>query len=168
MNKSFKNLSKLALGAALVSSALMGSTDSANASQITASVNMGSYLNLNAPTTQFIEVDEDTIIDGPQERANHLVLNTPITSGGNGWLHPSSHPYLRFNVENHENQPMTVHIIEDGVSALLGVIPAKTSKTWTTRPLRLPAAGKWFNLDYTTKTGTVSGHLAVRVSTSPL
>lgn len=168
MKKSFKNLSRIALGATLISSALMGSTLSADASQITTPVNTDSELNLNVLNTQFIEVDEKPIIDGPQERAHFLVLSTPITSGGNGWLHPNTHPYLRFNIENHENQPMTVHIIEDGINAYLGVIPAKTSKTWTTGPLRLPAAGKWFSLDYETGNGRVSGYLAVRASTSPL
>lgn len=174
MNKSFKNLSKLALGVALVSSSLIGSTDSANASQITASekensyINAPSFLNSNTIITQF-EVEDDTLFDNPMQRVDHLALNAAISHNGNTWLQPGGYQYFRLNITNTSTEDLKVYLEDNGINGYVGIVPTNTSKTFVSnRLVSLPANGKRFNLGYSSPTGKISGIARVRVSTVPL
>ncbi|MFJ7933723.1 hypothetical protein [Sporosarcina sp. NPDC096371] len=160
MNKSFENLSKLTLGATLVASAFMGSTDSASTSQTATSEN------LNVPTTQLIQTTEDTV--NPMLRANHVALDAPLSNNGNYWHQPGGYKYFRLNINNTSTDTLKVYILEDGYSNYWGTVPAKSSKTFVSIPLTvLPGNGKLFGLSYASSTGIVSGTATVRVSTTP-
>ena len=163
MNKSFKNLSKLTLGATLVASAFMGSTDSASTSQTVTSEN------LNVPTTQLIQTTEDTDnpFDNPMLRANHVALDAPLSNNGNYWHQPGGYKYFRLNIDNTSTDELKVYIVENGYSNYWGTVPAKTSKTFTSIPLTIPGNGMQFGLSYASRTGEISGNAKVRVSTTP-
>lgn len=168
MIKSFKNLTKLALGASLVASVFMGSVGSTSANQTAASENMDDYLNLNALAAQTTQTNESALInDTPMLRANHVAQEAAISNNGNHWLQPGGFKYFTMHIQNTHTEPLKVYIIEDDVTALLGTVDPKSSDTWVSPTLRFLGKGKMFFLSYTTPSGELSGTVKVRVSNTP-
>lgn len=169
MNKSFKNFSKLVLGASLVAGVAMYLTNSASTDQAVESKDLDGDPNLNVPTTQYIEIDEDAFMnDNPISKTNFIILDAPITNGGLYWKQPGGYNYFCLYIENTGNEPMKVYIMDDDVPTLLSSVPAKSSKTWLSSELRLLADSKIFGLSYSTGTGEISGVTKVGVSDAPL
>lgn len=100
----------------------------------------------------------------PAPMADHVALDTAITSAGSSWSQPFGYPAYRIWVNNTTSQTMTVTISTALSQSHTFSVPAKSAKAYT---VNNASYGRQ-KISFKTKNNVLSGTVRVRVSSVAL